>query len=145
MQQNPEVPSVEARLPRKIIRSLGWSRRLQASLPPVCGQVASCEATTTSLDPPQRAISESLVRQFSPGFVAGRRGRGPEWANFSQTEGWNEVAGLRTGLDAKELGPQIALLTLTTRPTTGRATSIYRAASLPRCFLSCSTTPSRSG
>src|ERR1700757_2318197 len=43
-----------------------------------------------------------MVCEFSSGFVASRRRREPKRANFSQAEGWNEVAGFRANLDAKE-------------------------------------------
>jgi hypothetical protein len=75
---------------------------VQTSLPHFRGEVASGQAAATSLDPPQRAISESLVRKLSPELVASRGGRGSKWADLSQAEGWNEVACFRANLDAKE-------------------------------------------
>jgi hypothetical protein len=80
---------------------------IQALLSHLRGKVASGQAAATYLDPPQRAISESLVRKLSPDLVASRGGRGSKWADLSQAEGWNEVAGFRANLDAKGLGPQV--------------------------------------
>src|SRR5437868_11539242 len=59
---------------------------IQALLSHFRGEVASGQAAAPSLDPPQRAISESLVRKLSPELVASRGGRGSKWADLSQAE-----------------------------------------------------------